>query len=121
MHLGKLNLRIGRPQRIAAVFLLIFLAQCLYVVRHQQLTEADYRFARCGCEMWERPSAVTGYYTTCGNLHGDGTLAYRVAGEAHSGGGLLVNDASGGDERTEIRICPTGPTSALSAEATCPA
>jgi hypothetical protein len=78
MHIGQLNLRIGRPQRIAAAFLFIFLAQCLYVVHRQQLTEADYRFARCGREMWERPSPLAGYFTTCGNLQ-DGTFAYRVA------------------------------------------
>ena len=30
--------------------------------------------------MWERPSPLQGYFTSCGNLHGDGTLAYRVAG-----------------------------------------
>jgi len=78
MHVGKLNLRIGRPQRIAAVFLLIFLAQCLWVVHRQPLTETDYRFARCGREMWERPSPLAGYYTTCGNMQ-DGTFAYRLA------------------------------------------
>jgi hypothetical protein len=30
--------------------------------------------------MWERPLAIAGYYTTCGNLNGDGTFAYRAAG-----------------------------------------
>ena len=30
--------------------------------------------------MWERPSPLQGYFTTCGNLNGDGTLAYRLAG-----------------------------------------
>jgi hypothetical protein len=30
--------------------------------------------------MWERPSPLEGYFTTCGNLNGDGTFAYRVAG-----------------------------------------
>jgi hypothetical protein len=29
--------------------------------------------------MWERPEALTGYYTTCGNIH-DGVLGYRLAG-----------------------------------------
>jgi hypothetical protein len=29
--------------------------------------------------MWERPSPLAGYFTTCGNLQ-DGTLAYRMAG-----------------------------------------
>ena len=30
--------------------------------------------------MWERPSPLAGYFTTCGNLNGDGTFAYRLAG-----------------------------------------
>jgi hypothetical protein len=74
------RIHIGRPQRLAALLLLAFLAQCLWVVGHQQLSTADYRFARCGREMWERPSPLEGYFTTCGNLNGDGTFAYRVAG-----------------------------------------
>jgi hypothetical protein len=76
-HLRKF--RFNRPQQIAAVLLLILLAQCLWVVRHQPLTETDYQFARCGREMWEKPSPLAGYFTTCGNIH-DGTLAYRAAG-----------------------------------------
>ncbi len=74
------RIQIGRPQRLAALLLLIFLAQCLWVVGHQQLSTTDYRFARCGREMWERPSPLAGYFTTCGNLNGDGTFAYRIAG-----------------------------------------
>jgi hypothetical protein len=74
------RIHIGRPQRLAALLLLAFLAQCLWVVGHQQLSTADYRFARCGREMWERPSPLAGTFTTCGNLNGDGTFAYRVAG-----------------------------------------
>jgi hypothetical protein len=65
---------------LAALLLLIFFGECLWVVGHQELSTADYRFARCGREMWERPSPVAGYFTTCGNLNGDGTFAYRVAG-----------------------------------------
>ncbi len=74
------RIHIGRPQRLAAILLLVFFAQCLYVVGHQELSTTDYRFARCGREMWERPSPLAGYFTTCGNLNGDGTFAYRVAG-----------------------------------------
>jgi hypothetical protein len=74
------RIHIGRPQRLAALLLLALLAQCLWVVGHQELSTADYRFARCGREMWERPSPLEGYFTTCGNLHGDGTFAYRAAG-----------------------------------------
>jgi len=29
--------------------------------------------------MWERPSPIAGYFTSCGNIH-DGVLAYRMAG-----------------------------------------
>jgi hypothetical protein len=71
--------RFNLPQRIAALLLLAFLAQCLWIVRHQTLTEQDYDYARCGREMWERPSPLVGYFTSCGNIH-DGVLAYRLAG-----------------------------------------
>jgi uncharacterized membrane protein YecN with MAPEG domain len=71
--------RFNRPQQIAAVLLLVLLGQCLWVVRRQVLSQTDYEFARCGREMWERPSPLAGYFTTCGNIH-DGTLAYRAAG-----------------------------------------
>ena len=70
----------GRPQRLAALLLLFFLGECLYVIAHQQVTAEDYRYARCGREMWERPSPLAGYFTTCGNLQGDGLFAYRIAG-----------------------------------------
>ncbi|MGD0796350.1 MAG: hypothetical protein ABR910_01390 [Acidobacteriaceae bacterium] len=74
------RIHIGRPQRLAALLLLLFFAECLWVTAHQELTTADYRFATCGREMWERPSPLAGYFTTCGNLNGDGTFAYRLAG-----------------------------------------
>ncbi len=75
-----LTLQIGRPQRLAALLLVLFLCECLWVVNRQQLSQTDYRYALCGRQMWERPSPLAGYFTTCGNLNGDGTLAYRVAG-----------------------------------------
>ncbi|AXC14273.1 hypothetical protein ACPOL_5013 [Acidisarcina polymorpha] len=71
--------RFDRPQRIAAVLLLLLFSQCYWVTRHQTLTERDYQYARCGREMWEKPSPLAGYFTSCGNIH-DGTLAYRAAG-----------------------------------------
>ena len=73
------SIEIGRPQRFAALLLLFFAAQCLWVIQHQQLTERDYQYARCGREIWEKPSPLIGYFTSCGNLH-DGTFAYRAAG-----------------------------------------
>jgi hypothetical protein len=74
------RIHIGRPQRLAALLLLVFFSECLWVIGHQDLSTTDYRFARCGREMWERPSPLAGYFTTCGNLNGDGTFAYRAAG-----------------------------------------
>jgi hypothetical protein len=76
--LGSRTFRFGRAQAVAASLLFALLLQCIWIVHRQQLSEADYRFARCGREMWERPSPLAGYFTTCGNLQ-DGTLAYRVA------------------------------------------
>ena len=67
------------PQRIAAGLLALFLIQGLWLTEHQTLSDRDYEYARCGRETWERPSALTGYYTTCGNIH-DGILGYRLAG-----------------------------------------
>jgi len=71
--------RFDRPQQIAALLLLLLLGQCLWVIGHKILSENDYEYARCGREMWEKPSPLAGYFTSCGNIH-DGTLAYRAAG-----------------------------------------
>jgi hypothetical protein len=71
--------RFNRPQQLAALLLLALLAQCLWVIGRKTLSESDYQYARCGREMWEKPSPLAGYFTTCGNIH-DGTLAYRAAG-----------------------------------------
>jgi hypothetical protein len=71
---------IGRAQRVAALFLLVLFGECWWTIAHQPLDANDYRYARCGREMWEESSPLVGYYTTCGNLNGDGTFAYRLAG-----------------------------------------
>jgi hypothetical protein len=71
--------RFNLPQRIAAGLLALFLLQGLWLTGRQTLTDRDYQYARCGRETWEHPSALAGYYTTCGNIH-DGILAYRLAG-----------------------------------------
>ena len=67
------------PQRIAAALLAIFLIQGFWLIARQDLADADYQYARCGREIWEKPSPLAGYFTTCGNIH-DGILAYRAAG-----------------------------------------
>jgi multisubunit Na+/H+ antiporter MnhE subunit len=71
---------VGRAQRVAALLLLVLFGECLWTISHEPLDANDYRYAQCGREMWERPSVLQGYFTTCGNLNGDGTLAYRLAG-----------------------------------------
>ncbi len=71
--------RFNLPQRIAAVLLLLFLAQGLWLTSRQTLSDRDYQYARCGRETWEKPSPLAGYFTSCGNIH-DGVLAYRLAG-----------------------------------------
>jgi hypothetical protein len=71
--------RFNLPQRIAACLLAAFLLQGLWLTGRQTLTDRDYQYARCGREMWERPSQLAGYFTSCGNIH-DGILAYRLAG-----------------------------------------
>jgi hypothetical protein len=71
--------RFNLPQRIAAGLLAVFLIQGLWLAGHQTLTGHDYQYARCGREMWERPGAVPGYFTSCGNIR-DGVLGYRLAG-----------------------------------------
>lgn len=54
--------------------------ECLWTISREPLDSTDYRYAHCGREMWEHPSPIAGYFTTCGNLNGDGTFAYRLAG-----------------------------------------
>ena len=71
--------RFNLPQRIAAGLLAVFLIQGWWLTSRQTLTDRDYQYARCGREMWERPSPLAGYFTSCGNIH-DGVLAYRLAG-----------------------------------------
>ena len=71
--------RFNLPQRIAAGLLAVFLIQGLWLTGRPALTDRDYQYARCGREMWERPSQLAGYFTSCGNIH-DGILAYRLAG-----------------------------------------
>ncbi len=56
-----------------------FLLKVFWLIGNQSLTDSDYQYARCGREMWEKPSPLAGYFTTCGNIH-DGILAYRAAG-----------------------------------------
>ena len=78
---------------MAAALLLVFAAQCFWVVSRQQLTRRDYQFAQCGRELWEKPSPLAGYLTSCGNL-ADGTFAYRAAGLPLTLQRLVVGESS---------------------------
>ncbi len=87
---------------MAALLLLAFLAQCFWRIDHHTLTDVDYRYAQCGREMWERPSPITGYYTSCGNLH-DGALGYRAAGLPLSLAARLVTGPDAAASIWELR------------------
>jgi hypothetical protein len=91
MSLSRIEIR--RPQVLAAVLLLIFAVQCLWVVSRQEMSRRDYQFALCGRELWEKPSPLAGYLTSCGNL-ADGTLAYRAAGLPLTLQRILVGQSS---------------------------
>jgi hypothetical protein len=70
--------RFNLPQRIAAVLLLLFLAQGLWLASRQAWTERDEQHARCGSEMW-RQLPFAGNFSHCGGVS-DGILACRLAG-----------------------------------------
>lgn len=102
----------NRPQQIAAVLLALFLAQGLWLTSRQTLSDRDYQYARCGREMWEEPSPLAGYYTSCGNIH-DGVLAYRAAGLPLTLN-LLVERGLDRFRKPEDRVVQVGGASALS-------
>ena len=104
--------RFNLPQRIAAVLLALFLIQGLWLTGRQTLTDRDYQYARCGREMWERPSPLAGYFTTCGNIH-DGVLAYRLAGLPLTVD-LLAERALDHFRKPEDRLVQAGPAGELS-------
>lgn len=87
------TIQFRKPQMLAGALLLVFALQCLWVVSRQQLTQRDYQFARCGRELWEKPSPLAGYLTSCGNL-ADGTFAYRAAGLPLTLQRMIVGQAS---------------------------
>jgi hypothetical protein len=92
MQIAKFQM--GRPQRFAAMLLLFFLGQCLWLTSRISMTTADYDYSRCGREMWEKPSPLAGYFTSCGNMQ-DGTLAYRAAGLPLTIQRIVLGHASG--------------------------
>jgi hypothetical protein len=86
--------------------LALFLAQGLWLTAHQTLSDRDYQYARCGREIWEKPSPLAGYYTTCGNIH-DAVLAYRVAGLPLTLN-VLLERALDAFRKPEDRVMQTG-------------
>ena len=104
--------RFNLPQRIAALMLLAFLGQGLWLTSRQTLSDRDYEYARCGRETWENPSPVAGYFTSCGNIH-DGILAYRLAGLPLTVN-LLAERGLDHFRKPEDRVVQTGDSSHLS-------
>lgn len=104
--------RFSLPQRIAAGLLVLFLAQGLWLTSRQTLSDRDYQYARCGREVWEKPSPLAGYYTTCGNIH-DGVLAYRLAGLPLTLNVLLERGLDA-FRKPEDRVVQTGGVAGLS-------
>ena len=104
--------RFNLPQRIAAGLLALFLLQGFWLTAHQTLSDTDYQYARCGREMWERPSPLAGYYTTCGNIH-DGILAYRAAGLPLTLN-LAVERGLDAFRKPEDRVVQTGAAAGIS-------
>src|ERR1700679_1647137 len=100
--------RFDRPQKIAALLLLLLMVQCLRQIARTPLTDKDYQYARCGEEMWEPTSSIGGYFTSCGNIH-DGVLAYRMAGLPISLQRLVLGqnrDTSTWEMRHELSYVP---------------
>jgi hypothetical protein len=104
--------RFNLPQRIAAGMLALFLIQGFWLIAHQTLSDTDYQYARCGREVWERPSPLAGYYTTCGNIH-DGILGYRAAGLPLTLN-VLAERVLDLFRKPEDRVFQTGATASLS-------
>jgi hypothetical protein len=100
------------PQRIAAGLLLLFLLQGFWLTSRQTLSDRDYQYARCGREVWEKPSPLAGYYTSCGNIH-DGVLAYRVAGLPLTLN-VLLERALDAFRKPEDRVVQAGGVASLS-------
>jgi hypothetical protein len=71
--------RFNFPQRIAALLLLMFLAQCILLLGTTPPTTLDFHYAVCGSRMWAAFSPHTPAPAVCPKLHG-GVLAYRAAG-----------------------------------------
>jgi hypothetical protein len=71
--------RFESPQRIAALLLLMFTAQCLLVMTANQPTDSDIHFATCGSQMWAAFSPSTLRPAACPKIT-EAPLAYRAAG-----------------------------------------
>ena len=71
--------RLESPQRIAALLLMMFTAQCLLVLGANQATPSDIHYTTCGSQMWAAYSSNTLNPAYCPKIT-EGPLAYRAAG-----------------------------------------
>jgi hypothetical protein len=70
--------RFNFPQRVAALLLLLFLGQGLWISAHSPLVSSARQFAACGASLWGvklQPAPAPPCAPVC-----DGTLGYRLAG-----------------------------------------
>lgn len=72
------EIEIRRPQRVAAVLLLLFAAQCFWAAAHRPLTVNDLHYARCGQNLWQGKSPGS-TSESCSRIN-DGVFAYLAAG-----------------------------------------
>jgi len=71
--------RFESPQRIAALLLMMFTAQCILVMSANPPTASDVHYATCGSQLWAAFSPPTLRPTACPKIPDD-PLAYRAAG-----------------------------------------
>src|SRR4051794_20459777 len=75
MHARRTLFLFGRPQKIAALFLLAFAVQALFVANVRPLAHSEVDTALRGKALWSRgPSPLSATFPT------DGVLAFRMAG-----------------------------------------
>jgi hypothetical protein len=71
------TIEIHKPQKLAALMLLLFAAQCLWVASRATPSSSGAQYANCGTQLWEGGS--TGAGVSCDPIS-DGVFTYRAAG-----------------------------------------
>jgi len=96
--------RFNFPQRVAALLLLLFLGQGLWISTHTPLTPRAREFATCGASLWGvtlQPAPST----PCAPIY-DGTLGYRLVGLP-----VALNQLAAGRASAALAAASAGVTS----------